>query len=1434
MAPAPPRGARPRPAGCAAAALEWAFASAAPVVADGWRRPLRGDDCHALAEGEGVEELLRRYDALSRGSGARGGRDVPNGAASAPSAPPPSTAPREEGYRRRMWQLAAGRLLGSGVLFAYYAASQLAQPLLIRGLVESVRDRTDAGAAYAAAVALAAVTGSVAKENALAANHAVGGRLRAVSTALVFRKWLRLSQVDAARVPHDVSNLMSSDAQKWLDLMPLVHLLWAAPAQIIAGAGMLVHLMGWEALAGVGVLLVAVPLNAILTRRLISARRAHLPATDARVRLTTESVHGMRVLKLNGLDEAFENKVRAARAREMPFVNTEAAVFAQQITATIVLPPVATLVAFAAYLLADSERQLLADTAWPVLSVFSVVRFPIMYLSDVLGQATQTWVSSGRLEAFLSTPDSVSSPLLLMEDGGGGGGGSGIGVADGGAGEGNGGAHGKGASGGDSCTGEGHDADGSARGMDESAANTGGGAADALVAAASDPVPVPVPRVVCRGTDFWWQQKDGFRVTGVDLKVAAGELLMVIGPVGSGKSTFINGLLGESERGASDGSSGPSIVTVSGSVALAAQTPWIQNGSLRENVLFGRPMRSGVYRAALSAACLWPDIAALPDADNTVIGERGVTLSGGQKQRVALARAAYARPDVLLLDDPLSALDAQTQRQVFERLIGPEGMCGNAATILSTHATSLLRFADRVLLLDQGRVAACGAPRELLEVHGGQDLARVPSVTAPLADLLATLSSDSEAIFTTSDGVALGRSLNKWMPPADDDLRLDEDRYADARQRSMAQRAKEAFGRDLFMAAANASDAKGDAGSRVSDDDETLGLGTALAWLRAAGGPSFCLLLFVFFLWERAAYIGGDVYLAVWTEDAATGRADAKSNLRWYCLIVLANVGGAYARTAWFIRGGVIAAKNLFDKLLHKVFRAPMALFETTPMGAVTNRLTFDVEVMDGVLLQKGLQAVASVFWWISGVGVMAATIPWILLALAPVMGLYYLLHSSYIRAGVQAQQLFASSRSPLQSHLGEIAVGAAHVRALRSVGRFNAEAFALIDYSTRTMLLWMILGRWLAVRVEMLGACVTFAVGIASWALRGSLSPSFAGLAITWAFNFSITLNFLVLSFSEMESKGVSMHRILQYTCLDEEPPRRGEDAKASRGDGWPLHGALTFEDVSLRYRPGLPLALRGLSVSIAAGEKVGVCGRTGSGKSTLAVALFRLTELASGRILVDGVDLRSVGLLGIRGRACAVIPQDPLLYSGTLRFNLDPLGEHEDHVLMDALDRVGMRRDVAARLLSASVGGGGALRVELGSGTRCDAGGILDTAVEGGGVNFSHGQRQLLCTARALLRGARIVVLDEATASCDAQTDALLQRVFRRAFERSTVLTVAHRMATIADCDKVMVLQEGTCVELGEPRKLLAKKNGAYRAMVDASGGQFGDGSAGAPASA
>jgi ABC-type multidrug transport system fused ATPase/permease subunit len=376
-----------------------------------------------------------------------------------------------------------------------------------------------------------------------------------------------------------------------------------------------------------------------------------------------------------------------------------------------------------------------------------------------------------------------------------------------------------------------------------------------------------------------------------------------------------------------------------------------------------------------------------------------------------------------------------------------------------------------------------------------------------------------------------------------------------------------------------------------------------------------------------------------------------------------------------------------------------------------------------------------------------------------------------------------------------------------------------LNDDASAAFIAFVAVGRWLAVRLEVIGAIVSFAVALACWSLRDALSGSLAGLAIIWSFNLTITLNFFVLSTSEFESKGVSLERCLEFAKLAPEAPLH-TDSDTRLAPDWPQHGALEFRAVTLRYRPSLPPALNGFSYACAAGTHTGIIGRSGAGKSTIASALFRLVELSSGSILIDGVDLANLGLAEVRSRALAIIPQEPLLFKGALRRSLDPLHVHTDDKLWDALRTVDMERAV--------LGAGRDGRDRGAQDGAKDGGsdrGALQASSDEGGANWSVGERQLLCFARALLRTPRVLVLDEATASVDHAADERIQRAIRTTMRSTTLLTIAHRLQTVLDYDAIICMRAGRCIEAGAPHELLKAPDSALFAVVSSLGAETAD---------
>ena len=1356
------------------------FSWVTPLVRRGWSTPLTSADLDAARWAiPSTDELLARYEA---GAG---------------------------NYKKRVWHMIRRRLALSGLLFFVYCATQIAQPLLLRQIVIAVQSDEANGLWCAFAIGGCGIIGSMAKEAQLFTNFQLGAELRAVTVALVYRRALDLRQSD---LPPSVSNLLTNDAQKLLDALPLFHQLWATPTIILAAAFLLVSLAGWASLLGIAVLVCLIPTNLSIVRQMRQARARRMPLADLRVARCVEMVKGIRVLKFNGWDGRFEESILAQRLAEMPLIRRELRLYSYQMSMTIVLPQLATAIALIAVSLTSPAVHLTAELAFPTLSLFSVIRFPLMFFGDLVGQLVQASVALRRIDEFLSADTQPAGSLAPPST--------------------------------------------STRAVPSPTEHSATGAAAAsslatidldMEKAAGDPALQSCSLLELDCVSVAWRRSTTAKsnvkravngpitivaqpqptpvVHDMSLSLAAGELLMLAGPVGSGKSSTLSAILDEA-------------VMISGSiqcvptVAFCSQIAWVQNLTVRENILFGLEMDKGRYLRVLEACCLHRDLAELPHADGTVIGERGVTLSGGQKQRVALARAAYAEPKLMLLDDCFSALDGPTGQHIFAALfIGENALLRHAACLLVSHATQYAPHVTRVLLVNDGRTVSQGplhalqaqaaAPEGLSQsnqallsgflasigAHPGSATSPLRSPTSP-RPMMPSMAAPSPTISPTSSVLpppvmATAATLADGLVDADDDGSDDDDDDIVGGRKALTPLAE--------LIEADAVGARDDFKVEGASSSEKLGFHSVVSWVAAMGGWSFLGLEVFFFVLERISYVGSDVWLSAWTTAGVVNQsapvasvaglgtvastADTHRYIGVYASLICINSFGAFARTTWFAHGGANAAEALFIRLLRGVVRSPMAFYDTTPVGRLTARLSYDTEVLDGLLIMKGLTCMASVFWMISGLSVVLTIVPVVGLAMLPCGVVYGACHLAYLRAGVQIQRVFAQSQSPLVSHIEESLAGGATIRAFRCKRRFRERLAVLNDDVGAAFLSYIGIGRWLAVRLEVVGALVSFSVAVACWALRKQLSGSLTGLVIIWSFNLTITLNFFVLSTSEFESKGVSLERVLEYVNLPSESEMHLPSDR-SLNVSWPAHGALDFKDVTLRYRKSLPPALDGFSFSCRAGEHTGIVGRSGAGKSTIATALFRLVELESGSVRIDGVDLASLGLWEVRARALAIIPQEPVLFKGSVRRSLDPLEQHADEELWAALRTVDMERAIN----------------EMDGGLNCLA--------EEGGANWSVGERQLLCFSRALLRSPRVLLLDEATASVDHAADERIQRAIRTAMRTTTLLTVAHRLHTVVDYDTILVMGGGKCIEQGSPHQLLQRPESALGAIVSSLG--------------
>ena len=836
------------------------------------------------------------------------------------------------------------------------------------------------------------------------------------------------------------------------------------------------------------------------------------------------------------------------------------------------------------------------------------------------------------------------------------------------------------------------------------------------------------------------------------LTMRRGDLVVVLGKVGSGKSTLLQGILGEVPHSGR--------LEVRGGIAYCAQQPWIRNQTLRENILFDEPEDLEWYKTVVDACGLGPDLKQLPHGDQTEIGEKGVTISGGQKQRVALARAVYRRScSMVILDDVFSALDAHTSSHIMKALFhGPQGLLRDRAVLLVSHQTACAAEAQRVLLLGQ-KDSSSTSESSLLFSGDWLELRKQPD----LLSLLGHTASSEDASKEEQDDVVRA-------PPTAAELVT----APTAKPKSMMTsegRSVEISWRSIKM---------------------YCRLCGGLAWV----GPFFASSVF-----ERLAVIFLDWWLARWSEGSPDERP---MHFAVYFATVPVVVFFVCFTRIIIAVATVRAGRRLFEQMSLRVLRAPMWWWDTTPMGRVLNRFSFDTENTDTTLLTKLFPALVSASWCLGALGVMAGTLwPYSLFILPVAVGLYAILFQFARKSIRQFQQLDSVSRSPIQSLYSEVLNGIVSVRAFASEAQYRSRLAAYLDVNSAAVLTFNTASRWLGVRVELLAALVSGLVGLGCWLLREEISPGLVGMCFIWTTNLSRSLGFNCICASQAEAVFTSVERMTEYMS---DVPIEG----AHQGlDGWngktgashareailtvqdarkPGAALLCFQKVSLRYQPHLPLALDSISFELAASERMAVVGRTGSGKSTLAVALFRLCGLESGSISLNGIDLGSLPLDRAR-KMIGIITQDPVIFSGSVSYNLDPFQEFDKAACAEAL---------AQAQLSDALG--------------------LDTQIEQAGSNLSIGERQLMCLARALLRKPALLLCDEATSSVDAATDAQVQTCLRGAAAKGTaLLTIAHRLATVADYDKVMVLQTGKVLELGSPGDLLLDPTSAFSSLVD-----------------
>ncbi|KAL6712781.1 ATP-binding cassette glutathione S-conjugate transporter ycf1 [Lecanora helva] len=1243
----------------------------------------------------------------------------------------------------------SGPYVRATVIKTFSDALSFVQPQLLRLLIsfiDSYRNRNPhpqpviRGAAISLAMFAVSVSQTALLHQYFERAFETGMRVKSSLTAMIYAKSMRLSNEGrASKSTGDIVNYMAVDSQRLQDLTQYGQMLWSAPFQIVLCMASLYQLVGLSMLAGVGAMILMVPINGLIARIMKSLQKKQMKNKDARTRLMTEILNNMKSIKLFAWSTAFMNKLNFIRNDQE--LKTLRKIGASQAFANFtwsITPFLVSCSTFTVFVITRDE-PLTTEIVFPALTLFNLLSFPLAILPMVITSIIEATVAVGRLTSFF-TAEELQADAVQTKD---------------------------------------------------TAVNPG----DESVR-------------VDDATFTWDRNESRSCLEGINFVARKRDLNCIVGRVGSGKSSLLQAILGDIWKIHGH-------VVVHGSIAYVAQSPWVMNASVKENITFGHRWDPHFYERTLHACALTDDLKTLPDGDQTEVGERGISLSGGQKARLTLARAVYARADVYLLDDCLSAVDQHVGRHLIDEVFGSKGLLASKTRILATNSIPILHEADLIMLLRDGRILEKGTYGQLVAMKGEvanlirtannkADDEETPSPSVEEStDSSGSESGDSNTVFGTGTGNLLDEPADEKDEAQEGITQLAPIRASGGTgRRTSNSTLRRASTASFKKPRGRLTDEEGD--PVKSKQSKELSEQGKVKWdvyseyAKTSNLVAVGIYLVMLFC-AQTAQIGGSLWLKQWSE--ANQRYGGNPQVGKYIGIYFAfGVGGAglvvVQTLILWIFCSIEASRKLHERMAYAIFRSPMSFFETTPSGRILNRFSSDIYRVDEVLARTFNMLFVNVARSFYTLILVVISTPVFVALVIPLGALYFYIQRYYLHTSRELKRLDSISRSPIYAHFQESLGGITTIRAYRQQQRFAMENEWRVDANLRAYFPSINANRWLAVRLEFIGSVIILAAAsfaIISVATGSNLSAGMVGLAMSYALQITTSLNWIVRQTVEVENNIVSVERVLEYARLPSEAPDR--ISKHRPKISWPAQGVVDFNHYSARYRTGLDLVLKEVDIHIKSHEKIGVVGRTGAGKSSLTLALFRVIEPDTGNISIDKLSTSTIGLLDLRSRL-AIIPQDASLFEGTVRDNLDPGHIHDDTELWSVLDHARLKEQVS------SMSGG------------------LEAAVHEGGSNLSAGQRQLVSLARALLTPTNILVLDEATAAVDVETDAMLQMTLRsKMFSERTIITIAHRINTILDSDRILVLEHGRVAEFDTPQALV-RKRGLFYALVKEAG--------------
>lgn len=1266
----------------------------------------------------------------------------------------------------------------------------------------------------------------------------LGMKLRVACCSLVYRKALKLSKTALGQTTvGQVVNLLSNDVNRFDVALIFAHQLWVGPLETIIVAYLMYLQIGVSAFIGVAFLLMFIPLQIFLGRKTSSLRLRTAIRTDERVRLMNEIISGIQVIKMYTWEKPFAKLVSMARRYEIKVVRGTS--YVRGILLSFIMFSTRIAVFASIFAFVALGNKITAEQVFVVTAFYNVLRATMtVFFPQGIGMVAEAHVSIGRLNKFLLYEENSIRELQIREK----------------------------------EEREQERRKGSVNSNSYNVAENGNNNPSngniqngRLVYENGAPLAEQEKGIfITNATASWLPDLSEPTLSSISLNALPGHLVAIIGPVGSGKTSLLHTVLRELPL--TEGS-----IRVQGMVSYAAQEPWLFAGSVRQNILFGREMDKQRYRQVVKRCALERDFQLLPHGDKTVVGERGVSLSGGQRARINLARAVYMDADIYLLDDPLSAVDTHVGKQLFEECV--TGFLKHKTCILITHQLQYLKKVDHIIILNNGTIQAQGNYQELQA--SGVDFAKMleeqstavgpGSVTGSMAaDSVEDISLSRQNSLSRHNSVSVHSVASEQMLSGGNEEQKQTGTVSGYVYRQYLAAGGNCFTVSLLLFQFILAQIAASAGDYFltfwtnleqsrSDDNKSPILQTNMgdSMLRAAFPTSSLDTASLSSLINNNGVNNGVDSSPIGYEDVGARIAglqgingsvllgslkiDEGSFWDWdrdtciwvYCAITVATIVITLVRSFSFFSVCMRASISLHDRMFRSITHATMRFFNTNPSGRILNRFSKDMGAIDELLPGAMIDVLQIGLTLIGIIVVVAIVNPWLMIPTVIMAGIFYYLRLIYLATGRSVKRLEGVTRSPVFSHINASIQGLTTIRAFKAEGILQREFDNHQDLHSSAWFMFLATSRAFGYWLDMVCIIYIAIVTLSFLVLGNENFGGNVGLAITQSIGLTGMFQWGMRQSTELENQMTSVERVLEYSDLspegdlttgdkgDKVGPTKSTTAQSIKsvdttstttmttsqmGVHWPEKGELVFNGVYLRYAPTEAPVLRNLNFRIRSMEKIGIVGRTGAGKSSLITALFRLAE-TEGNIMLDKVDTKSIGLHDLRSKL-SIIPQEPVLFSGTMRSNLDPFDEYDDATLWRALADVELKDAVS----------------ELAAG--------LQSVMSEGGSNFSVGQRQLVCLARAIIRNNKVLILDEATANVDPQTDALIQHTIRSKFAKCTVLTIAHRLHTVMDSDRVLVMDAGAVVELDHPHLLLQNQRGFLYGMVQQTGKQMAEG--------